>query len=90
MKNSLALAKLAWQPRLHDPHMQKWVHRIDIPTLVLWGDDDKLIPPAYGPAWRDLIPGAKLEVIKDCGHVPHLEKADETLAVITRHIAAAT
>jgi pimeloyl-ACP methyl ester carboxylesterase len=89
-KNSLSLAKLAWQPRLHDPHLQKWIHRIDIPTLVLWGDDDKLIPPAYGPAWRDLIPGAKLEVIKDCGHVPHLEKAEESLAVIARHIAGAT
>ena len=44
----------------------------------MWGDDDKLIPPAYGPAYRDLIPGAKLEVIKNCGHVPHIEKTGET------------
>ena len=46
-----------------------------VPTLILLGDDDKVIPPAYGPAFRKLIPGSQLEVIKDCGHVPHIEKA---------------
>jgi pimeloyl-ACP methyl ester carboxylesterase len=90
MKNSLTLAKLTWQPRLYDPNLRKWLHRIDVPTLIVWGDDDKLIPPAYGPAWRDLIPGSKLEVLKDCGHVPQIEKADETIALIFKHISGAS
>ena len=77
MKNRLATAKLGWQPRLYNPHLDKWLHRISVPTLLLWGDDDKIIPPGYGPAFRDLIPGSRLEVFANCGHVPHIETTDE-------------
>jgi pimeloyl-ACP methyl ester carboxylesterase len=88
-KNALTLAKLTWQPRLYDPNLRKWLHRIDRPTLIVWGDSDKLIPPVYGPAYRDLIPGAKLEVIKNCGHLPHIEKTGETAAIIVKFIEEA-
>jgi len=84
LKNALTTAKLAWQPRLHNPHLAKWLHRIDVPTLILWGDQDKLIPPVYGPAFRDLIPGARLEVIERCGHVPQLEQRERFVAAVAR------
>jgi pimeloyl-ACP methyl ester carboxylesterase len=76
-KNRLISAKLGWQPRLYNPHLYKWLHRIDVPTLLLWGDGDKVIPPGYGPAYQKLIPGSKLEIIKNCGHVPQMEHMDE-------------
>jgi pimeloyl-ACP methyl ester carboxylesterase len=76
-KNRLTTAKLGWQPRLYNPHLHKWLHRISVPTLLLWGDSDKVIPPAYGPAYQNLIPGSKLEVFRNCGHVPQAEKMDE-------------
>jgi pimeloyl-ACP methyl ester carboxylesterase len=76
-KNKLTTAKLAWQPRLFNPHLHKWLHRISVPTLLLWGDDDKVIPPPYGPAYQQLIPGSKLKVFANCGHVPHVEKMEE-------------
>ncbi len=89
MKNRLASAKLAWQPRLYNPHLAKWLHRIKLPTLILWGDDDKVIPPAYGPAFAKLIPGARLEVIKNCGHVPQVEQADQWVGKLTAFIEEA-
>lgn len=89
LKNSLMTAKLAWQPRLYDPHLAKWLHRIDVPTLVLWGDGDKLIPPTYGPAFRDLIPGARLEVFERCGHLPHVEHADKFVRTVAGFIEGA-
>jgi pimeloyl-ACP methyl ester carboxylesterase len=89
MKNALTLAKLSWQPRLYDPNLRKWLHRIDRPTLIVWGDSDKLIPPPYGPAFRDLIPGARLEVIKNCGHLPHIEKTAETVDHIVKFVEEA-
>jgi pimeloyl-ACP methyl ester carboxylesterase len=76
-KNKLTSARLGWQPRLYNPHLYKWLHRISVPTLLLWGDGDKVIPPAYGPAFKELIPGSKLVVFKDCGHVPHVEKMED-------------
>lgn len=85
-KNALTLAKVAWQPRFYDPNLRKWLHRIDKPTMVLWGDSDAVIPPAHGPAFRDLIPGSVLEIIADCGHAMQVEKADETIAALSRFI----
>jgi pimeloyl-ACP methyl ester carboxylesterase len=86
MKNALMLAKVGWQPRLYDPHLRKWLHRIKKPTQIIWGDSDKVIPPEYGPAFRDLIPGSKLEVLKNCGHLPHVEKAGDTATLVAKFI----
>ena len=52
MKNRIATAKLAWQPRDHDPHLHKWLHRIDVPTLLIWGANDRLFPKDYAYAWQ--------------------------------------
>jgi len=89
MKNALATAKLAWQPRLYNPQLAKWLHRIKTPTLILWGDSDKVIPPAYGPAFRDLIPNSRLRILRECGHVPHIEKTEDYVAAIADFIAEA-
>jgi len=80
LKNRMTTAKLGWSPRFHNPHLRKWLHRVTAPTLIVWGDDDKVLPPDFGPAYRDLIPGATLEVIPACGHLPHVEKAPEVAA----------
>jgi len=75
MKNRIATAKLAWQPRGHDPHLHKWLHRIDVPTFLIWGANDRLFPKDYALAWQRLIPGAKVAIIPECGHIPHVEQA---------------
>lgn len=89
LKNNFTTAKLAWQPRFYDPHLHKWLHRIAVPTLILWGDGDKLMPPAYGPEYQKRIPGSKLLVFKDCGHLPHIEKTGEYVAAVTKFIEGA-
>lgn len=89
LKNRLMTAKLGWSPRFYNPDLQKWLHRINVPTLIIWGDDDKLIPSAYGPAYRDLIPNAALDVIPECGHLPHVEKAQEFASKVVDFIGGA-
>ncbi|MGZ5835423.1 MAG: alpha/beta fold hydrolase [Xanthobacteraceae bacterium] len=90
MKNALTLAKVGWQPRLYDPNLRKWMHRIDVPTLIIGGDDDKIMPTPYGAEFQKLIPNSKLEIIKACGHVPQIEKPEETAALIVKHISGAS
>ncbi len=80
--NQQVLAKIAWQPRFHDPQLQKWLHRIRVPTLIVWGENDLLFPVAYAEAWQRLIPGARRIVFPSCGHLPAREKADECAAAI--------
>jgi pimeloyl-ACP methyl ester carboxylesterase len=89
LKNRLMTAKLGWQPRFYNPHLRKWLHRVNVSTLVIWGDDDKLIPPAYGPAYRDLIPNSRLDIIPECGHLPHVEKAQEFTSKLVSFIEGA-
>ena len=86
-KNRFAAAKLCWQPRLYDPKLEKWLHRIDRPTRILWGEEDKIIPPAYGSRLAELIPGASVATIPRAGHLLHVE-APERFAEEVQHFIA--
>jgi pimeloyl-ACP methyl ester carboxylesterase len=83
LANQRIVAKLTWQPRFHDPQLQRWLHRIRIPTLIIWGENDRLFPPAYGEAWHKAIPGSRLVVLPRCGHLPIQEKPDEFVQLVT-------
>jgi pimeloyl-ACP methyl ester carboxylesterase len=74
LKNRTTTAKLTWQPRGYDPHLHKWLHRIDVPTLLVWGANDRLYPKDYAFAYQRLIPGSKLAIVPDCGHLPQVEQ----------------
>ena len=76
------LARMVWA-RPYDPKLAARLKRIACPTLLLWGDHDKLVPPAYGEAYRAHIPGAELKLIKDCGHLPMFEKEAEFVEAIS-------
>lgn len=89
LKNHFSTAKMAWHPRFYDPELQKWLHRIKVPTLILWGDSDKVFPPQYGTEMQKLIPGSTLKIIPQCGHLPHQEKLDEFIAGVTAHTTGA-
>jgi pimeloyl-ACP methyl ester carboxylesterase len=86
LKNELQTANLAWQPRFHDPQLRNWLHRIDIPTLIVWGDSDKLFPERYAEEYRRLIKGAVLEVLPSCGHLPQVEQADKFVGLVNRFV----
>lgn len=70
-----AFALYGWKPYMHNPRLKRWLHRIDRPTLLLWGAEDRIVTPAYGENWRQAIPGARLELIADAGHFPHWEQS---------------
>jgi pimeloyl-ACP methyl ester carboxylesterase len=82
IKNHTTTARLTWQPRGYDPHLAKWLHRIKLPTLLVWGADDRLLPPAHASAWQKLVAGAQLVVIPDCGHLPHVERPADVVGAL--------
>jgi pimeloyl-ACP methyl ester carboxylesterase len=87
-KNQETTARLIWQPRGYDPHLRKWLHRIDRPTLALWGESDVVFPPVYAGEYAKLIPGAKAVVLPECGHLPNVEQPDAAVAAIVDFIDA--
>ena len=61
---------------MHNPRLKRWLHRIDIPTHLLWGEQDGIVSLTYGEAWKSEIPGATLETIPSAGHYPHWEQPE--------------
>ena len=76
-RNREATARYGWSPYMHDPKLKQRLHRIRVPTLLLWGTADRILAPPYGPAYCAAIPGARLEPIARAGHFPHLESPEE-------------
>jgi pimeloyl-ACP methyl ester carboxylesterase len=89
MKNRFMTAKLSWQPRSHNPDLPKWLHRIDVPSLILWGDSDRLVPLAFGEEYHRLIPASRLEVLERCGHLPQVERSAEFVDRVAQFARAA-
>jgi pimeloyl-ACP methyl ester carboxylesterase len=84
LKNRHTTARLAWEPRLHDPYLPKWLHRIDVPVKILWGRQDRILPVAFVDVYRKLLPKAEISILENCGHLPHAEKPDEFAEIICR------
>ena len=70
------VAKFLWP--VPDRGLSRRLHRLIDPTLIIWGQDDALIPVSYAQAYRQLIPHSRIEIIPDCGHIPQLEKTEIT------------
>lgn len=75
-RNKETTALYAWSPYFHDPKLKGRLHRLDVPTLMLWGDDDRIVTPDYGRAYAGMIPGAKFALIEQSGHFPHVEQPE--------------
>jgi pimeloyl-ACP methyl ester carboxylesterase len=76
LQNRVAAVKFGWEPRWFNPALEKWLHRIDVPTHVVWGAQDKLLPSAYAALWGERIAGAQISLIEACAHSPHIEQCD--------------
>ena len=89
LRNRFTVAKFGWQPRWYDPDLEKWLHRIRIPTNVVWGEHDGFIPRQHGAEFARRIPDAALKTIPDCGHVPFIEQPQALRRVLSDFIARA-
>jgi pimeloyl-ACP methyl ester carboxylesterase len=71
-----------WKPYMHNPKLRQRLHRITAKTLVVWGDDDKIVSTAYGKAYADAIRGARFVTIPNAGHYPYREQLDAFLGPV--------
>jgi len=86
--NRIASARLGWNPRLYNPRLERWLHRINKPVMILWGDADRIIPPVYADAFAALLPAAKLVKIAEAGHLPHVEQRAQVAALLQAFLKA--
>jgi pimeloyl-ACP methyl ester carboxylesterase len=79
--------RMCYKPYMYNPAFPAVLGGVRAPTLVVWGEDDRIIPVECGRMYEAAIPGARLEVIDGCGHWPHYEKPAELAETISRFLA---
>jgi pimeloyl-ACP methyl ester carboxylesterase len=63
-------------------------HRITAATLIVWGEQDALIPAAYAAEFQALIPDSQVVLVPECGHIPHVEQLEHTSAAVSEFLSA--
>ena len=84
LRNREAVSLFGWSPYLNDPKLKQRLHRIQIPTLVIWGADDALIPPKCGEEFAAALPDARLATVEACGHRIAVDQPKRLVELITK------
>ena len=84
--NMATMRALAGDPYMHDPELLPRLSRIQVPTLLLWGESDRIVTPAYGAAYAEAFADGRLETVPEAGHLPHIEQPDAVYALIDAHL----
>lgn len=85
-RNREALCLYAWHPYMYNPQLSRWLGRIKVPTLLLWGESDGVVRPDYGRAYSRLIPDSRFEVIERAGHHPEIEQPEAFVERVSRFL----
>ncbi len=72
--NRAALAVYA--EKMVDPSLRERLREVAVPTLVVWGDADRIADSDYGRAYAAAVPGARFELLPQTGHLPQLESPE--------------
>jgi pimeloyl-ACP methyl ester carboxylesterase len=79
-REATSFARLFWEHPT-DPKFPRHLHRVKVPTLIVWGDEDRLIPVGQAPVWRKLIPNSEVMVVKGAGHIVQRDKPEVVEAI---------
>ena len=70
----------------HKYNMEDLLPQIDVPTMLIWGSEDKITPPEVARTFHERLPDAHLEWIDRCGHAPMMERPDDFLAILENYV----
>jgi pimeloyl-ACP methyl ester carboxylesterase len=79
-----ATGKFVWP--IPDKGLKKRLHRVTAPTLIVWGEDDALVSSVYAKEFAARIANSRVEIIKDCGHVPQVERLDVLKPIVAKFL----
>lgn len=79
--------RMCFRPFMYDPALPGMLGKVRVPTRIVWGADDQIIPVECGQLYQQGIPGATLHLIDQCGHWPHLERPHELARLIQEFVA---
>ena len=78
---------VAGDPYMHDPKLRRRLRDVTLPTLVIWGESDRIATPRYGSALAEAFPDGRFVPVARAGHLPQLEQPEATMALIDTFVA---
>ena len=75
--------RIAWKPYMYSQTLPHLLGGVRAPALVVWGDDDRVVPLSSGRRYAEALPNARLEIVPSCGHLVELEQPAALAALIT-------
>ena len=80
--------RLGWRPYMYYPALPDLLGRLkELPTLIVWGQQDAIVPISSGQVYHEAIEGSRLAVLEDCGHRPEIEKSAEFVGMVHRFLS---
>jgi pimeloyl-ACP methyl ester carboxylesterase len=79
--------RIAWKPYMYSQTLPHLLRSVRAPALVVWGDDDKVVPQSAAKRYVEALPHAKLQVVKGCGHCVDMEQPEALAKLVTEFIA---
>jgi pimeloyl-ACP methyl ester carboxylesterase len=84
-RESTTVARLLWD-RPWDPKLHRYLHRLKMPTLLVWGKDDKIVPSEQAKLWQSFVPKADIQMFKGAGHLV-LDESPEAVTAVSKFLS---
>ena len=81
--------RIAWKPYMFSQTLPYLLGGVDIPTLIVWGRDDQVVPVECAELYAKALPNARVELFSQCGHFVEMEKPDELAKLVKEFVAGA-
>jgi pimeloyl-ACP methyl ester carboxylesterase len=85
-RNREMAARITWKPYMHDPRLPSLLRRLRMPTLIVWGRQDALVPVNCGELFQQNIRGSRLVILERCGHAPQIEQPQEFVNIVSEFL----
>jgi pimeloyl-ACP methyl ester carboxylesterase len=66
--------RMCFRPYMYDPALPGMLGKVQVPTLIVWGKEDQIVPLECAFQYQQAIPGATVRILDRCGHFAHLEQ----------------
>ena len=76
-RNREMASRLCWKPYMHNPKLPDYLKLVRVPSLIIWGRQDGIVPLNCGEIYHEVLEGSSLHIIDQCGHTPQTEKPQE-------------
>ncbi len=86
--NREMMTRVAWKPYMYNRQMAPLLCEVHVPTLLVWGDADAIVPRVCAEQYQRLVPDSQLEIVGDCGHAVDMERPAELADLVTRFVKA--